>query len=112
MINYRNIFNSSYNYIGQMIIIILSLLIIIIEKDTVSSIYRISKYTFISGIVILSLALLSNFIMEFLIFNSYKVFIEIISKNLIENLYFYSIIIIIISGIINLMLKTLNNTKS
>lgn len=112
MINYRNIFNSSYGYIGLILIFILSLLIIIIEKDTVSSVCRISKYTFISGVIILSLTLLSNFIMEFLIFNSYKVFIEIISKNLIKNLYFYSIIIIIISGIINFMLKTLSNTKS
>lgn len=112
MINYRNIFNTSYNYIGLILTFILALLIIIIERDTVSSVSRISKYTFTSGIIILVLALLSNFIIEFLVFNSYKVFIEIISTNLIKNLYFYSIIIIIISGIVNLMLKTLSKTKS
>ena len=112
MINYRNIFNSSYSYIGLILIFILALIIIIIEKDTLSSIYRISKYAIISGIIILLLALLSNFIINFLVFNKYKIFIEIITKNLINNLYFYSIIIIIISGIINLMLKTLSNTKS
>lgn len=112
MINYRNIFNTSYNYIGLILIFILALLIIIIERDTVSSVYRISKYALISGIITLVLALLSNFIIEFLVFNSYKVFIEIISTNLIKNLYFYSIIIIIISGIVNLMLKTLSKTKS
>lgn len=112
MINYRNIFNSSYNYIGLILIFILALLIIIIERDTVLSVSRISKYTFTSGIIILVLALLSNFIIEFLVFNSYKVFIEIISTNLIKNLYFYSIIIIIISGIVNLLLKILSKTKS
>ena len=112
MINYRNIFNSSYNYIGLILIFVLALIIIVIEKDTVSSVCRISKYALISGIITLVLALFSNFIIEFLVFNRYKVFIEIISKNLIENLYFYSIIIIIISGVINLMLKTFGKTKS
>lgn len=112
MINYRNIFNTSYNYIGLILIFVLALIIIVIEKDTVSSVCRISKYAFISGIITLVLALFSNFIIEFLVFNRYKVFIEIITKNLINNLYFYSIIIIITSGIINLMLKTLSNTKS
>ena len=70
------------------------LTIIIIEHDTVSSVCRISKYCSIAGIIILAITLLLNFIMESLIISSYKVFIEIITKNLINNLYFYSIIII------------------
>ena len=111
MINYRNIFNSNYNYIGLIFIFVISLLIIIIEKDTVASVYRISKYFLLAGIIILGITLLLSFIMNFLIISSYKVFIEIITNNLIENLYFYSIIIIVISGFINLIMKTLIKTN-
>lgn len=110
MINYREIFNSNYSYIGLIFIIILSLIIVIIERNTVSSVSRISKYFLLAGIIILVITLLLNFIIEFLIISSYKIFIEIITKNLIENLYFYSIIIIIISSAINLIIKTIMKT--
>lgn len=106
MINYRNIFNPSYNYIGLIIIAIIALLIIIIKKDIQASLYQISKSCLIAGIVILVLNLILNFIMEFLIISNYKILIEIITKNIIRNLYFYSIAIIIISSLINIMLKS------
>ena len=86
MINYRNIFNSSYNYIGLILIFILSLLIIIIEKDTVSSIYRISKYAFISGVIILSLTLISGMLIKnkFVVLN---LLLDIISLGGIKIVY-------------------------
>lgn len=111
MINYRNLFNPSYNYIGLIIIIIISLLIIIIQKDTIKSIQQISKTCLIASLTILIITILLNLLMNGLIPNSYKVFIEIISKNVIKNLYFYSILLIIISSIMNILTKILTKPK-
>lgn len=105
MINLRQIFNPSYNYIGIIFIIFIALTIFIIQKNTVVSIYQISRSGLIAGIIILLITLLISFIMEFLIVSSYRIFIEVITKNVISSLYFYSITIIIISSIVNLMLK-------
>lgn len=106
MINYRNIFNPSYNYLGLIFIAIISLIIILIQKDALVGIYKISKSCLTAGIIIFIITLILNFIMEFLIVSSYKVFIEIITKNVISSLYFYSIIIIIISSLLNIIIKT------
>ena len=111
MINYRNIFNPSYNYIGIILIILISLLIIIIKKDTLASIKQISNSFLTAGIIILIITLFLNFIMEFLIISSYKILIEIITTNIISNLYLYSIIIILISSLINLIIKIITKSK-
>ena len=52
MINYRNIFNGSYNYILLSIIIILIVLIIILNKDIKNSINLIGKSILSAGIFI------------------------------------------------------------
>ena len=106
MINYRQIFNPSYNYIGLIVIVLLVLTIIIIKKDILESIQEIAESCLIAGIVILIMNLILNFMIDFFVFNSYKVFIEIITNNVIKNLYFYSITIIIISSIIKLIINT------
>lgn len=106
MINYRQIFNPSYNYIGLIVIVLLVLTIIIIKKDILASIQEITESCLIAGIVILIMNLILNFMIDFFVFNSYKVFIEIITNNVIKNLYFYSITIIIISSIIKLIINT------
>lgn len=111
MINYRNIFNSTYNYVGIVVIIILALIIVVIKKDVLASVKQISKTVFISGLIILIITLLLNFVMEFLIISSYKIFIQIITDNLISNLYFYSITLMIISSIINLLIRVLTNSR-
>lgn len=111
MINFRNIFNPSYNYIGIVIIIVIALTIIIIQKDTLTSIYQISKTSLIAGIITLIITLILHFIIEVLIVSSYKVFIEVISENVINSLYFYSILITIISGLIYLITRTIMNSK-
>jgi hypothetical protein len=105
MINYRNIFNPTNNYIGLIIIALLTITIILIKKELVSSIYQISKNFLIAGIILLIINILINLAMNFLIFGSYKVFIQIITNNITKNLYFYSIAIIIISTITNVLIK-------
>lgn len=111
MINYRTIFNPNYNYIGLIIIIILALLIIIIEKDTLASLQQFSKISLIAGIITLILALALNLLIQILIPSSYKIFIQVITKNVINNLYFYAILIIVISIIFNLIISVLAKPK-
>lgn len=106
MINYRSIFNPSYNYIGLIVITIIILIIIFLQKDLLTSIYKISKLCLISSLITLAIGLLLNFIIEFFIISSYKIFIEIITKNVISSLYLYSLIIIITSVILIIILKT------
>ena len=105
MINYRNIFNPNYNYIGIIIIILLLIAIFILQKNTISSLIRISNMSLISGIIILIIAITINMLIKILVLGSYKIFIEVITNTIIKNLYFYSITIIIISIILNILIK-------
>lgn len=105
MINFRTIFNPNNTYIGFIIILAISLIIIIIRKDIKESIYQISKTSIISSIITLIFAFITSIIIDLFMINSYKVFIEIITKNILNSIYFYSIVLLIISGIINLTIK-------
>ena len=111
MINYRNIFNPSYNYIGIILISIIALLIIIVKKDILASIYQISKSAFIAGIITLIITIILNFLIDIVITSNYKIFIQIISENVISNLYFYSILVIIVGGLINLITRSITYAK-
>ena len=105
MINFRTIFNPNNTYIGFIIILAISLIIIIIRKDIKESIYQISKTSIISSIITLIFAFITSIIIDVFLINSYKVFIEVITKNILNSIYFYSIVLLIISGIINLTIK-------
>ena len=105
MINFRTIFNPNNTYIGFIIILAISLIIIIIRKDIKESIYQIIKTSIISSIITLIFAFITSIIIDLFMINSYKVFIEIITKNILNSIYFYSIVLLIISGIINLTIK-------
>ena len=105
MINFRTIFNPNNTYIGFIIILAISLIIIIIRKDIKESIYQISKTSIISSIITLIFAFITSIIIDLFMINSYKVFIEVITKNILNSIYFYSIVLLIISGIINLTIK-------
>ena len=109
MINYRQIFNPQYNYIGIIIILILILIIYFIQKNIFTTIKQISKIFLISSTLILIITLILNLIIDKLLIANYKIFIEIITKNIINNLYFYSITTIIISIFITLIIKIFTN---
>ena len=108
MINYRNIFNLNYSYIGLIVIGVLVILIFILNKNFIRSIYQISNHLFIGGIVTFITSVLINFCIDFFIISNFKILIEIITKNLIRDLYIYSISLIVVSLFINIILK---NTK-
>ena len=109
MINYRQIFNPQYNYIGIIIILILILIIYFIQKNIFTTIKQISKIFLISSTLILIITLILNLIIDKLLIANYKIFIEIITKNIINNLYFYSITTIIIIIFITLITKIFTN---
>lgn len=109
MINYRQIFNPQYNYIGIIIILILILIIYFIQKNIFTTIKQISKIFLISSTLILIITLILNLIIDKLLIANYKIFIEIITKNIINSLYFYSITTIIISIFITLITKIFIN---
>ena len=94
MTNYRQIFNTPYSIFGLFIIISLSLLIFIINKDIKKSCYNIGTHLILSGVITIILSLIINFGISIIIPNNYQILINVISKNLFKNLIFYSVICI------------------
>lgn len=94
MINFREIFNPSYSYIGLIIIAILVITLIVLEKKR--SIKIIGYSCFTSGIVLLLIYLLGNLIINNY---SYKFFIEIITNSFFGSLVIISILNICIGTI-------------
>ena len=94
MINFREIFNISYSYIG--IIVILLLIVILFFLDKKYGI-KVIGYSFLgAGIFLLIVYLFGNMIVSS--FN-YRVFIEIISDNFFNSIIVYSVISMIFGGI-------------
>ena len=87
----------------------LILIIYYIQKNIFTTIKQISKIFLISSTLILIITLILNLIIDKLLITNYKIFIEIITKNIINNLYFYSITTIIISIFITLITKIIIN---
>ena len=94
MINFREIFNPSYSYIGVIIIGILVVILITLEKK--KSIKVIAYSTLASGIVLLLIYLIGNLIINNI---SYKILIEIITNNFFESLIIIAILNIAIGTI-------------
>lgn len=94
MINFREIFNPSYSYIGLLLVIALIILIIIIEKKRSMKIIGYSCLS--SGIVLLLIYLIGNLIIGSF---SYKIFIQIITNNFFSSIVMLSILNICIGTI-------------
>lgn len=94
MINFREIFNPSYSYIGLIIIAVLIISLIALEKK--KSIKVIAYSTLASGLVLLLIYLVGNLIINNI---SYKILIEIITNNFFESLIIIAILNIAIGTI-------------
>ena len=94
MINFREIFNPSYSYIGLILIFIIVILIILLEKK--KSIRIIGYSCLSSGLVLLLIYFIGNLIVSN---NSYKFFIEIITNSFFGSLVILSILNICIGTI-------------
>jgi len=94
MINFREIFNISYSYIGIGLILVLIFIIFLLDKKKG---IKVIGYSFLgSGVFLLIIYLFGNMIIDSF---SYRVFIEIISDNFFDNIIVYSVISMIFGGI-------------
>lgn len=105
MINFRQIFNPSYNYIGMFIIAILILWILVNNKNLYESLKQIGTISLISGIITLFLAIIINFIINQLLPHQYKIFIQVISQNVFKSATTSSLITIGVGMLLLLITK-------
>lgn len=107
MINFREIFNQSNMYIGISIIIIISIILLIINRNIINSLYKISRDILVASLMTLSISFILKFIINIAIPINYKIVVEIISNNVATSLFNISILAVIISSIILITLKIL-----
>lgn len=100
MINYREIFNTSYNFIGVVLIIFIILLIVGLNRNLQKSFHQIGLIGLIASTITLVLSFLIKLIINQLIPYQYKLFIEVIS----ENFFQYNIILSVVGIVISLLL--------
>ena len=94
MINFREIFNMSYGYLGLVLIGIFCLILIIMDKK--ESVKVLGICFGVAGIFLMAVYFLGNmFVSSF----SYKFFIEVISDNFFRNIIIFSGINLFVSGI-------------
>ena len=106
MINFREIFDINYSYVGIGIILGLIFLIILLERE--DGVKVIGSSFFVSGIVMLVVYLFGNVIIDSF---SYRFFIEIISDNFFSNLIIFSVVSLILGGIGIVGYKYINHEK-
>ena len=94
MINFREIFNMSYSYIGIIIIGIIMIMIILLDKKEG---IRIIGRSFLGagGVLIISYLLGNMLISSF----EYKIFVVVISDNFFNSLIIFSVVSLILGGI-------------
>lgn len=112
MINFRSIFNPSYNYLGIVTIIIIILLIIWTNQNFKKSLQQIGSTSLTASLIILIFSLLIKFILNNLIPYQYKLFLEVISENLFQSILMLSVIGIIIGILLVAISKYFFNNET
>jgi len=112
MINFREIFNPEYSFIFVILILILTVMIFILHKNTKESIHILGKFVLISGVITLLIAIVLELGINTFIPYNYKIFVQVISKNLSVNLLYNAIENIIIGLGLLLLSKILFYNKS
>lgn len=111
MINYRNIFNPSYNYIGIIGIITIIIILTILNKNIKNIINLLSKILLISGTFTLIISLVLNLITSFMVPSTYQLFLEVITSKLQTNMLCQSLLIIAIGTLLLLVEKIFFKTS-
>ena len=86
MINFREIFNVKYGYIGIGIIVLFLLILIFVNKDIFKSFRNVGVILIISGIISAVIGLLFNFGINIFVDNTYKVFVDVIGDSFYSSL--------------------------
>ena len=96
--NYRAILNPDYNFVGLILIAILMMILLLLHRNIKYTVSILGKTFFTTGILMLVLAFILNFALNIIIPYEYKIFIEVISKNVFQYCIFYSGLCIIIGA--------------
>lgn len=86
MINFREIFNVKYGYIGIGIIVLFLLILIFVNKDIFKSFRNVGVILIISGIISAVIGLLFNFGINVFVDSTYKVFVDVIGDSFYSSL--------------------------
>lgn len=103
MINFRDVFNPSYTFVGFILIAILIVLILLLNNNLKYSLSIIGKTSIIAGTITLVVALLAKLGLNTLLPYHYKIFVEVISDNVFTSCIIGSIISILI-GIVAVLI--------
>ena len=110
MINFRQIFNMNYGYLGVIIVIIFLILIILINKNIQTSLKQLGIIAITASILNFLFLIIINFLTELELLNNYKIFIEVITKTFSQELTLYSLVILFL-GIISLTISKILLSK-
>jgi len=94
MINFREIFNINYSYVGLIIIGILMIILVLLDKK--ESIRVMGKSFFVAGIFLFLIYLFGNIIISNF---SYKFFIEVISDSFFSSVIVFAVVSVVFGGI-------------
>lgn len=102
--NFREIFNMRYGYIGLVVVAILLLFIFLLNKDIKKSFKSVSIIFIVVGVINLIISLLINIIIKVVVDSSYRAFVGVVSNSLYNTLLYISIGLII-GGIILIIIN-------
>ncbi len=94
MINFREIFNINYSYIGLVLIAVLMIVLVMLDKSLSIKVFGYSF--FCAGFFMLVIYLIGNMIVSSF---SYRFFIEVISDNFFNSIIIFSVVTMLFGGI-------------
>lgn len=96
MINFREIFNPNYNFIGLLFMALFMMIILLLNRNIFYCLKVIGKTFLISGIITLFLDFILYLGLNMVLVSYYKIIIQVISNHVLKNCLYYSIISIMI----------------
>ena len=111
MINFREIFNVKYGYIGIGIIVLFLLILIFVNKDIFKSFRNVGVILIISGIISAVIGLLFNFGINIFVDSTYKVFVDVIGDSFYSSLLVRGAICLVFGIVLEIIGFVLNRKK-
>ena len=96
MINFREIFNPNYNFIGLLFMSLLMMIILLLNRNIFYCLKVIGNTFLISGMITLFLDFILYLGLNMVLISYYKIIIQVISNQVLKNCLYYSIISIMI----------------
>lgn len=105
MINFREIFNPNYNFIGLLFMALLMMIILLLNRNIFYCLKVIGKTFLISGMITLFLDFILYLGLNMVLISYYKIIIQVISNQVLKNCLYYSIISIMIGIVLIIFSK-------